>query len=143
MIAGDGVATEANTLALALIASGSLACTPACHMGAAPSARAGRRRHVLIGAAGCTMRTLPRAAIGYLHHFCRFDGTREHGHCGCDRDMHPIWRHRCFCAAALNPHIRLFVVRIVRERERNSSIETVKMLLNDLRTRVPTLAVRG
>ncbi|MBK6297969.1 MAG: PAS domain-containing protein [Sphingomonadales bacterium] len=34
------------------------------------------------------------------------------------------------CRMALTAY-SLFVVRIVRERERNSSIETVKMLLND------------
>ncbi|MBK6297968.1 MAG: hypothetical protein IPF48_08350 [Sphingomonadales bacterium] len=56
---------EANTLALALIASGSPRCTHAI-WGAAHQLMLAVVGMSLISAAGYTMRTLPRAAIGYI-----------------------------------------------------------------------------
>lgn len=57
-----GKSLEANTLALALIASGSLVAP----YGAAHQLMLAVVGMSLIGAAGYTMRTLPRAAIGYI-----------------------------------------------------------------------------
>lgn len=123
---------EWNSFALALVASGSLfALMP---LGDTPHqmmlAIVGMS---LIGAAGYTMRTLPRAALGYIAIIAvgLIASLLTIG--GLTAVMTSILvgaSTLLLCRMALTAHT-LFVVRIVRERERNSSIETVKMLLND------------
>ncbi|MBK7283708.1 MAG: EAL domain-containing protein [Sphingomonadales bacterium] len=123
---------EANTLALALIASGSLvALMP--YGGAAHQLMLAVVGMSLIGAAGYTMRTLPRAAIGYIAIIsvglmAALLGTGTV--VAIATCILILATSLLLCRMALTAY-SLFVVRIVRERERNSSIETVKMLLND------------
>lgn len=123
---------EINAFVLALIASVSLAALmpyggPAHQMLLAIVGTS------LIGAAGYTMRTLPRAAIGYISlvaaglivGLVRMGSLPAFTSCLLVGASSALW-----CRMALTAHA-LFVVRIVRERELNRSIETVKMLLND------------
>jgi|CXWL01.1.fsa_nt_gi diguanylate cyclase (GGDEF)-like protein/PAS domain S-box-containing protein len=87
----------------------------------------------LIGAAGYTMRTLPRAAIAYIAMIAVsliFGLWRTASPIAFASSILVGTLALLLCRMALTAHT-LFVVRIVRERELNSSIETVKMLLND------------
>ena len=123
---------EINAFVLALIASVALLALmpyggPTHHMLLAIVGTS------LIGAAGYTMRTLPRAAIGYISlvaagliaGLVRMESLPALASCILVGASSALW-----CRMALTAH-SLFVVRIVRERELNRSIETVKMLLND------------
>ena len=79
------------------------------------------------------MRTLPRAAIGYIAIIsvglmAALLGTGTV--VAIATCILILATSLLLCRMALTAY-SLFVVRIVRERERNSSIETVKMLLND------------
>ncbi|MBK9589913.1 MAG: hypothetical protein IPO50_15955 [Sphingomonadales bacterium] len=93
----------------------------------------------LIGAAGYTMRTLPRCHWLYRHHFCRFDGSTL---------ARALWfaiatcililaTSLLLCRMALTAY-SLFVVRIVRERERMPRSKPRRCCSMILRTRVPT-----
>lgn len=123
---------ELNSLALALIASGSLvALMP--YGGPMHQVLLAVVGTSLIGAAGFTMRTLPRAAIGYIAMIAvgLMAGVLRTGSLPALASCVLIGASSLLlCRMALMAHT-LFVVRIVRERELNSSIETVKMLLND------------
>lgn len=87
----------------------------------------------LIAAAGYTMRTLPRAAIAYIAIISAaliFGLLRAGSLPALASCVLLSASSLLLCRMALTAH-SLFVVRIVRERELNASIDTVKMLLND------------
>ncbi len=123
---------ELNTVALATIAA-------ACLLVLMPYGGSTHRLLLaivgttLVAAAGFTMRTLPRAAIAYivivsaglLFGLVRIGSLAAIASCVLVGASSLL-----LCRMALTAHT-LFVVRIVRERELNASIDTVKMLLND------------
>ena len=87
----------------------------------------------LVAAAGYTMRTLPRAAIAYITLISAglIVGLVQIGSLPAIASCVLIGASSLLLGRmALTAHT-LFVVRIVRERELNASIDTVKMLLND------------
>lgn len=123
---------EGNALALAVVASVSLMLLMP-YGGPSHQLMLAVVGVSLIGAAGYTMRTLPRAAIGYIIvistglmvALLRTGTLAAAATCILIAASSVL-----FCRMALTAH-KLFVIRIVRERERNSSIDTVRMLLND------------
>jgi diguanylate cyclase (GGDEF)-like protein len=87
----------------------------------------------LLGAAGFTMRTIPKAAIAYIAIVTvgmtlglLQTGSAESLAAGTLLVMSGI----LFCRMSIMAH-RLFVVRILKERDATDAAETVRMLLND------------